>query len=167
MAGLDEIRNQMTEFLRSQGLNAVTAWPEAGRKKCRGVAAAVSIRTCEGGPGGFQDYLGERYSQESGRWEEIYGRRIKITFGLDLYAGRTAAGGESTLRRAFDTLTEALHTKGPEGLRVLELSAGEVEYRQEYELFHCPAEAVCEAYLYAVADEGGAFLDFEIRGVKQ
>ena len=28
----------------------------------------------------------------------------------------------------------------------------------------CPAETVCAAYLYAVAEEGGAFLDFVVKG---
>ena len=32
------------------------------------------------------------------------------------------------------------------------------------ELFHCPAEAMCTAYLYAVAEEGGAFLDVVVKG---
>ena len=113
-------------------------------------------------PGGFQDYLGERYNEEAGRWEELYGRKIKLTFGLDLYAPR--GYGAQALRRDFDRLAQALHREGPEGLRVRTLSCGEVEFEPGAGLFHCPAEALCEGYLYAVADEGGAFLDIIVRG---
>ena len=60
--------------------------------------------------------------------------------------------------------SEALRRDGPEGLRVAEFSCGETEYDREADLYRCAAEVLCEAYLYAVADEGGAFLDFEVRG---
>ena len=162
MAGLDEIRTHMARFLTEQGLEAVTAWPEARRTRRAGAAAAVSLRSCESGPAGFRDYLGERYNQDTGRWEELYGRRVKITFGLDLYAART--GGAAAIDRALDTLSAALNGPGPDGLEILEFSVGETQFQEDSQLYHCPVEAVCQARLYAVADEGGAFLDFEIRG---
>ena len=163
MAGLDEIRSRMAAFLAEQGLEAVTAWPEVRRSRRNGAAIAVSLRSCEGGPAGFQDYLGERYNQDTGRWEELYGRRVKLTFGLDLYAAQRS-GGAAAIDRALDTLSAALNGPGPDGLDILEFSAGETEFQEDSELYHCPVEAVCQARLYAVADEGGAFLDFEIRG---
>ena len=163
MAGLDEIRSRMAEFLTEQGLEAVTAWPEARRTRRNGAAAAVSLRSCESGPAGFQDYLGERYNQDTGRWEELYGRRVKITFGLDLYAAQSS-GGAAAIDKALDTLSAALNGPGPDGLNILEFSIGETRFREDSELYHCPVEAVCQARLYAVADEGGTFLDFEIRG---
>lgn len=159
---LDTAREQMAAFLRRQGIDAVCAWPETERTRRVGAVAAVSLRACEGGPGGFQDYLGERYNESAGRWEELYGRRIKLTFGLDLYAPR--GYGAQALRRDFDRVAQALHREGPEGLRVRTLSCGEVEFEAGSGLFHCPAEALCEGYLYAVADEGGAFLDIIVRG---
>lgn len=165
MAGLDEIRSRMVQFLTEQGLEAVTAWPEARRSRRDGAAAAVSLRSCEGGPAGFQDYLGERYNLDTGRWEELYGRRVKITFGLDLYAAQRS-GGAAAIDQALDTLSAALNGPGPDGLNILEFSIGETQFREDSELYHCPVEAVCQARLYAVADEGGTFLDFEIRGEK-
>ena len=86
MNGLDRIRECMTEFLQEQGVAALTAWPDGRRVKPDQAVAAVSIRRCEGGPSGFQDYLGERYNGETGRWEELYGKELTVFFGLDLYA---------------------------------------------------------------------------------
>ena len=165
MKGLDSIRERMTEYLRGKGVEAVTAWPDTARRPLAGPVAAVSLRACSGGPAGFQDYLGERWDEGAGRWMELYGKRVRLTFGLDLYAPRSS--GAAGLRTAFDALADALRADGPEGLRMMELSGGEVEYDQNAGLFRCPAQAVCEAYLYAVAEEGGAFLDFEIRGEKR
>lgn len=166
MAGLDEIRERMAEYLRAGGLETVTAWRETPGERPAGVMAAVSLRGCEGGPAGFQDYLGERYNADAGRWEELYGRRMRLTLGLDLYADRGERGGEAGIRRAFDRMVETLRAGGPEGLRVTELTTGETGYDQTLGLYHARAEVVCEAYLHAVADEGGMFLDFKIRGEK-
>ena len=162
MAGLDRIREHMTAFLTARGVDAVTAWPGQGRRRLSGPVAAVSIRACEGGPSGFRDYLGERYDQDSGQWQELYGRKVQVTFGLDLYAPESA--GAAGMQAAFDALAGALSGGGPPGLRVKEFSRGETGFDQALGLFHCPAEAVCVAYLYAVAEEGGAFLDFVVKG---
>ena len=45
-----------------------------------------------------------------------------------------------------------------------ELSCGETEFDREAGLFHRPVTAVCRGFLYAVASEGGTFLDFIVRG---
>ena len=82
MTGLDEIREKMAEHLRAHGLDAATAYPAAVRKRREGAAAAVSLRGYEGGPAGFQDYLGERYNETTGKWEELYGKKLKLTSGL-------------------------------------------------------------------------------------
>ena len=100
---LDSVREEMAELLRQRGVDALCAWPEGGRVRKNGAVAAVSLRQCEGGPAGFRDYLGERYNQESGQWEELYGRKVRLVFGLDLYAPK----GDQ-VQSALDRLTEAL-----------------------------------------------------------
>lgn len=164
MNGLDTIRECMTDFLCQHGVSALTAWPEGNRAKPDQAVVAVSIRRCEGGPSGFQDYLGERYNADTGRWEELYGKQLTVTFGLDLYAGRS--GGASACQTAFDIMAAALQQGGPDGLTIQSFSQGELRYDEGIGLFSCPVEAVCQCFLYAVADEGGQFLDFEIKGVR-
>ena len=162
MTELERIREAMTAFLKGEGVAALTAWPGEDLERPEGPVTAVSLRACQGGPGGFQDYLGERYDAGTGRWQELYGKRLQVTFGLDLYAPESA--GAAGMQAAFDALAGALSGGGPPGLRVKEFSRGETSFDQALGLFHCPAEAVCTAYLYAVAEEGGAFLDFVVKG---
>ena len=165
-AGLERIRERMTQYLQDHEVNAVTTWPKEERVERGEAVVSVSLRRCQAGPSGFQDYLGERFNQETGQWEELYGRRVKLTFGLDLYA--SAQVGEQGVQAAFDALAGALQDGGPEGLEVQEFSCGEAVYENAGRLLKRPAEAVCAAYLYAVTEPGGAFLDFEIRGgIKQ
>ena len=164
--GLDVIRERMTQYLQEQNINAITAWPREERLKQGDAVVVLSLRKCQSGPAGFQDYLGELFNEESGRWEELYGKRVRLTFGLDLYAD--AKAGESAIQAGFDALTGALQEGGPEGLTIQELSCGETSYDGAGRLLKRAVEAECTAYLYAVTEPGGAFLDFEIRGgIKQ
>jgi len=162
MTGLDKMREHVTQCLLDAGICAVTAWSRENKTHPKGAVVAVSLRACRGGPGGFQDYLGERYNAEAGRWEELYGRKAKLTFGLDIYA--SGREGAAECQAVFDRMADALRNGGPLGLSLESLSREETSFDEALGLFCCPAEAVCDAFLYAVADEGGAFLDFEVRG---
>ena len=160
--GLERIREKLADYLTKQGVSAAAAWPVKEREKLTGAVAAVSLRGCSAGPSGFQDYLGERYDAGSGQWQELYGRKAELTFGLDLYAPPSV--GEAGLQAAFDKLMEALAGDGPAGLTLREVSCGETGRDAAGRLLKRSAQAVFDAYLYAVAQPGGAFLDFEIRG---
>lgn len=162
MKGLDQLREAVAEFLRERNIDAVTAWENGERTRRKGPVAAVSLRGVQGGPAGLQDYLGERFDPETGRWEELYGKRAKLTLGLDLYAAEEL--GEAGCAAAFAKLSEAMANDGPEGLNVKELRCGETAFDQAAGLFRCPVQAVCQVFLYARMTEDGAFTDFEVRG---
>ena len=164
--GMEVIRQRMTQYLQEQDINAITAWPKQERLSQEGAVVVVSLRKCQSGPAGFQDYLGELFNEETGRWEELYGKKVRLTFGLDLYAN--AKAGESAIQEGFDALACALQEGGPEGLNIQQLSCGETSFDSAGRLLKRAVEAECTAYLYAVTEPGGAFLDFEIRGgIKQ
>jgi len=160
--GLAKIRERMCAFLNERGLRTVVAWPQKEREEFAGAVVSVALRHCEAGPSGFRDYLGERWNQETGEWEELYGRKTRLTFGLDLYADPLE--GEGAIQETFDQLMLALQEDGPAGMKIVELSCGETGYDAGARLLRRNVEAVCSAYLYAVTQPGGAFLDFEIRG---
>ena len=160
--GLDRIREQMAEYLNGCGVAATAAWPAEARLRREGAVAAVTLRALQAEASGFQCYLGERFNRESGQWEELYGKKARLTLGLDLYALPQA--GEGALQSALDDLALACTTGGPGGLSFLEFSSGETVYDGAERLLRKPAQAVYAVYLYAAAEPGGAFLDFEIRG---
>ena len=162
-AGLEHIRQHMADFLNSQGVRAVTAFPPSPRTEEEGPVVAVSLRGCRAGPAGLQNYLGDRFDERTGRWEERYGRKAELTFGLDIYAPEK--GGGEAVQAAFDALAGALILGGLEGLEIQSFSCGETVRDAGNRRLKRPVEAVCAAYLCAVSDAGGAFVDFELRGV--
>lgn len=162
-AGLEQICQVMADYLNGRGVPAAVAWPADPRREQKDTLAVVSLRGCEAGPSGFQDYLGERYDDRSGRWTEWYGRRARLTIGLDLCAPE--GGDGQAVQRAFDALAGALILGGPEGLRVEEFSCGRTAYDPDSRRLMRPVQAVCGAYLCAEAGTDGSFTDFEVRGV--
>lgn len=162
-AGLGEVSREMAGWLSARGVPAVTAFPALPRREETRPLAVVSLRGCRAVNSGFQNYLGERYREETGRWEERYGHWAELTFGLDLYAPER--GDAETLQRAFDTLAGVLLLNGPEGMELKELSCGETLRDGESRRLKRPVEAVFALCLSAAADAGGIFTDFELRGV--
>lgn len=159
---LDALRTYMVDLLRRQGVKAMEAWPQEERSRITGVTAVVSIRSCKAEPGAFWEYLGEEQDPDTGTWRERYGRRLEVVFGLDLYA--PGEGGGRACQEGFDALAGVLNTGGSGGLRVRTLARGEVGYDQDLDVLKCPVEVLCQAYLYAAAQESGSFTDFVVKG---
>lgn len=165
MSGLEELRQALADYLNGCGVSAVPAWESGKRVRRETAVSAVSLRSCEGGPAGFQDYLGEFWEEEKGCWVERYGHKAELTFGLDIWGPRS--GGESVCASHFSKLAQALALGGPEGLRFREVSCGETVFNESEGLFHCPVKAVGVVFLQAALDESGAFTDFTVKGTRQ
>lgn len=125
-------------------------------------AVVVTVRSCEAAQGGFAYYLGERYNEETARWEELYGRRLELELGLDVYAPEQS--GQGQVQGLLEKLTAALTLEQPEGLRVEKLVCGELVWDQKQRRLHQEVTAKCTAWLCAAAPEETVFLDFELRG---
>ena len=159
MKGVQELRQELAGYLTEHGLEAVPAWREEKRQRMGNAVAAVSLRGMECKGSGLQDYLGERFDRESGQWEELYGKTVELTFGLDVYASTA-----EEVHRGLEVLTAALDRDGPGGMKVVELNVGEPSYKQESKGYMCPVQGRFQVWAVAVDREDGSFLDFEVRG---
>lgn len=162
MKGIEEVRQAVAGYLREQGLDAVTAWSGEGRRPPGKAVSVVSLRALESVGSGMQNYLGERYDPATGRWEERYGKQVRLTLGLDVYA----ASAEE-VQTGVARLRDILDGGGPDGLVTLEFSAGETVYDAAARRYQCPAQARFEVWAVAVAREDETFLDFEVKGENQ
>lgn len=161
--GLETLRQMVANYLNRKGVPAVTAWADTPRLELERPFVVVSLRKCKVESSGFQNYLGERYDSQDGRWVERYGKKAQLTLGLDIYAS-DRSGGDG-IQSAFDTLADALLLDGPDGLDLQELSCGQTTWDRSNRRLKRPAEAVFSTYLCAVTSGDGAFTDFILRGV--
>jgi hypothetical protein len=159
---LTGLRQAAAELLERWGVRAVTAFQPEGRKRWTEPVSAVSLAKVVCAPGGFQDYLGFRHDSGTGKDVELYGRAVELTLALDIYAPRD--GGEGACQEAMDRMAEALTEEGIAGLAVRELESGEVTFLDECGMYRLPVRCRCQAWLVAVADENGEFIDFRVKG---
>lgn len=161
---LASLRQGAVDLLNSRGIQAVTAFEPDGRKRWSGPVAAVALAKVVCAPGGFKDYLGTRYDEETGDEEEWYGRAADLTLSLDIYGPRD--GGESACRDVLDEMAELLTGQGLNGLTVLELESGQMEFLDSCGMYRLPVQCRCQAWLAAAVRPDGEFTDFRVKGRK-
>ena len=159
---LEQLRQAVAQTLNDGGMTAMVSWPDGRRKALKGPVVLVSLQGLSCSPAGMQDYLGLRQDPDSGAWEELYGRRAEVIFGLEVAA--PSAGGAAECRGTFERLVQVLQQARPGGLTVRQLTGGEVEYDEKEGLLVLRVELRCSGWLYAAGDEGGSFLDFVLKG---
>ena len=159
---LNALREQVALQLRQAGVNAVTGMEQARASRWRQAVAAVSLMRVVCAPGGFKDYLGTR-RETDGSERELYGREVELTLALDIFAPRD--GGESACQEAAEAVAESLVCHGAAGLNALEIQAGQVEFLERDGLYRQKTTCRCKAWLVALMDDdGGIFVDFEVKG---
>ena len=159
---LNALREQVAEQLRQAGVNAVTGMESARSSRWRQAVAAVSLSRVVCASGGFKDYLGTR-READGMERELYGREVELTLALDIFSPRD--GGESVCQEAAEAAAESLVCHGAAGLNALEIQAGQVEFLDKEGLYRQKTTCRCKAWLVAqMDDDGGAFVDFEVKG---
>ena len=159
---LNALREKTAEQLRQAGINAVTGMDSARSSRWRQAVAAVSLSRVVCAPGGFKDYLGTQ-READGSERELYGREVELTLALDIFSPRD--GGESACQEAAEAVAESLVCHGAAGLNALEIQAGQVEFLDKEGLYRQKTTCRCKAWLVAqMDDDGGAFVDFEVKG---
>lgn len=159
---LEELQGQLAAFLNQRGMQAMVSWPKERRQNKEGPIILVSLEKLDCGPAAMQDYLGEILDEKTGMWQELYGRRARMTFVLDVLAAPGV--GVQACRAVFEQMLQAFQREKPVGLSIRELTGQEPEYDEKEGLIRLRCHLECSGWLCAVADETGTFLDFTLRG---
>ena len=124
--------------------------------------STVSLRSCQAGPAGFQNYLGERYDEGLSNWVECYGRKVELELALVIYAPETASGEE--IQRLADRVAELFSRTSPEGTKVGRITCGATRWEKALGCLSREMTVEMTAWLVAQAGEAEDFLYFELRG---
>ena len=159
---LDELQTGLADFLEQRGVQAAASWQSGRRVDGDSPVVLVLLDKLDCGPTAMQDYLGRMLDEETGMWQEVYGRRARLTFVLDVLA-RPGVGVQAC-RAVFQQMLRTIQREKPLGLSVLELKGEEPEYDEKEGLLRLRCQLECAGWLYAAGDEAGTFLDFTLRG---
>jgi hypothetical protein len=159
---LAEVRQSLIDYLCAQGVHAIAAWSGEKRKGHPKGVAVVSLEGLRLAPLGQQNYLGLRTEDDSTAQVPVYGRKVSLTFGIQLYVPK----GEAELcQELFQQLGQALCCGGPEGLVVEELSCGAISFDSDSGSLTCPCQLTSQTWCYlATQEEGSVVTDFIVKG---
>lgn len=147
------------------GANAakiLTAFPAVSKKRFAVPVAAIGVRRGESVSAGFSEYMGERFDESMGTYCEVYGKKLELTLGLDIYAPRESGAGA-----CLDTAAKIISALPvlPSGVKVKSFSCGEPGFDPKTEMFLLKTELHCVCFMYADKTDDAELLNFTLRGV--
>jgi hypothetical protein len=159
---LEQVQQGLIEYLVGQNIHAIPAWQKERRTVHGKAVAVVSLKSLELTSLGQQNYLGEQIEEGGTLRIPIYGRKLELTFGLDLYAPK---GEAAQCHALFAQLGQALCLSSPQGLTVEKLCCGDVRYDSDGDCLTCSAELVTGAWCYLTTQEDGEEItEFIVKG---
>lgn len=163
MTAVGQVKRAVAAAIQAAGCTAIESYSEEQLKRYTAAVAAVGTKNTVIEESGAAEYLGEKTDAATQQTVSVYGRKMLLTLLLEVYAPRTlgAAGCET----AAETVTQALMTALPEGLKLRSLRWGETGWDKATGMFRLDASAEYAAYFAAeAAEDETVFTDFVLKG---
>ena len=122
MTAVGQVKRAVMAAIAAAGGAAVESYSVEQLKCYQTAVAAVGAKETAIDESGAIEYLGEKTDEKTQQPVSVYGRRMRLTLLLEVYAPRElgAAGCET----AAETVTQALMTALPEGLKLKTIQWG-------------------------------------------
>ena len=161
----DVVLNAVVEILEREGINAFLQFPERAADLKNGVFVCLSVDKCRSLSSGLGEYLGVLSGMGGKPDKELYGRRLELELGFEIFSPYGEGFGATACLKCADKL-KSLHMLFPSGIQALEFSYGEISADDELAVFRCLCKLSCTAFLIAEGDgdESIEFLDFVLKG---
>lgn len=163
MTEIETVIEKIKSEIAGAGIPAsVTGWQGKQKYRYDQPVISVSVGKTTGTDAGFSGYIGLEYDEEKDTYVELYGKKLDMTLILDIFAPADEKGGVSC-SEVFAALAAVLGDIGG-GIKIREISCGDVSYDRDTDMYKCRAEANFTAYLYAKAQDDTEFLTFTLKG---
>ena len=163
MAELENIISAVCSTLQEQE-TAIHVFPAGAKKHHSEPVVTVGLKAGEGVPSGFSEYIGERYDTVNDAYYEVYGKRLELTLGINVFSPKSEEYGSGECLDIVSRIIAAVPLL-PSGIKVRKISCGETKFDTSVNMFLCTAELECTCFLYAERTGEDEFLDFTLRGV--
>ncbi len=163
MTAVGQVKRAVMAAIAAAGGAAVESYNVEQLKCYQTAVTAVGAKETAIDESGAIEYLGEKTDEKTQQPVSVYGRRMRLTLLLEVYAPRElgAAGCET----AAETVTQALMTALPEGLKLKTIQWGKAGWDKTAGMFRLEANAKYAAYFVAeAAEDETVFTDFVLKG---
>ena len=163
MTAVGQVKRAVIAAITAAGGAAVESYSVEQLKCYQTAVTAVGAKETVIDESGAIEYLGEKTDEKTQQPVSVYGRRMRLTLLLEVYAPRElgAAGCET----AAETVTQALMTALPEGLKLKTIQWGKAGWDKTAGMFRLEANAKYAAYFVAeAAEDETVFTDFVLKG---
>ena len=142
--------------------DVMTAFPAGEKKRFTEPVVALGVRAGESVSAGFSEYMGERYDEDDDAYYEIYGKKLELTLGVDIYAPKESGAGA-----CLDVLAKIIAALPalPSGIRIKRFSCGETGFDAGTGMLLLKADMPCLCFMYADNTGDSELLDFTLKGV--
>ena len=163
MTAVGQVKRAVMAVIAAAGGAAVESYSVEPLKCYQTAVAAVGTKATVLEESGAAQYLGEKVDEATQETVSVYGRKMLLTLLIEVYAPRElgAAGCET----AAETVTQALMTALPEGLKLRTIQWGKAGWDKTAGMFRLEANAKYAAYFVAeAAEDETVFTDFVLKG---
>ena len=163
MTAVGQVKCAVAAAIKAAGCAAIESYSEEQLKRYEAAVAAVGTKETVIEESSAIEYLGEKVDEMTQEMVAVYGRKMLLTLLIEVYVPRTmgAAGCED----AAETITQAMMTALPEGLKLRTLQWGKTGWDKTTGMFRLDASAKYAAYFVAeAAEDETVFTDFVLKG---
>lgn len=163
MTAVGQVKRAVAAAIKAAGCAAIESYSEEQLKRYEAAVAAVGTKETVIEESSAIEYLGEKVDEMTQEMVAVYGRKMLLTLLLEVYAPRTM--GAAGCEEAAETITQAMMTALPEGLKLRTLQWGKTGWDKTTGMFRLDASAKYAAYFVAeAAEDETVFTDFVLKG---
>lgn len=163
MTAVGQVKRAVAAAIKAAGCAAIGSYSEEQLKRYAAAVAAVGTKETVIEESGAAQYLGEKVDEATQETVSVYGRKMLLTLLIEVYAPRTL--GAAGCEEAAETITQAMMTALPEGLKLRTLQWGKTGWDKTTGMFRLDASAKYAAYFVAeTAEDETVFTDFVLKG---
>ena len=163
MTAVGQMKRAVAAAIKAAGCAAIESYSEEQLKRYATAVAAVGTKETVIEESSAIEYLGEKVDEMTQEMVAVYGRKMLLTLLTEVYAPRTM--GAAGCEEAAETITQAMMTALPEGLKLRTLQWGKTGWDKTTGMFRLDASAKYAAYFVAeAAEDETVFTDFVLKG---
>ena len=159
----DTVTKTVCDAITKSGTLAMCRYPDTAKLNYHQPAVTVYIKESRSVSSGFGEYIGTRSTAEGGE-VEIYGKKLEMSIGFDVFSPEGEQYGAEGCSRALSCILNAMSIL-PSAIKAKEITLGDTKFNSQTGMYSARGVLKCDVFVSAEQGVDGLFTDFTLRGV--